>query len=131
MSEKMAEVLKAKKSAVKGSGIARINTEIAKKLGVKARDSIEVRKGDKFLYLKAVADKLIAKNEISIRGDDLMKLGAAEGEDLTVTRVIPAKEIIKKRVEKAKVRVKKIKERVKKRVEKAKKKLKKIAKKKK
>jgi anaerobic selenocysteine-containing dehydrogenase len=119
-------VLKVKKSEIKGSGNARINTAIAKELGVKSRDSIEVRKNDKFLYLSAVIDDLIPKDEISIREADLVKLGVGAGEELAVTKVIPAKELVKKRIEKAKARVKKVKARVKKRLEKVKKRLKKL-----
>lgn len=123
-------VLKAKKSKVKGAGIVRINTSVAKELGVKARDTIELRKNDKFLYLMTVVDNMIPKNEVSVRASDLASLGAAEGEELAVTKVIPAKELVKKRIEKAKARAKKVGAKVKKRIEKAKKKLKKITKKK-
>ncbi|MEW6069977.1 MAG: hypothetical protein AB1485_05110 [Candidatus Thermoplasmatota archaeon] len=122
-------VLKAKKSEVKGSGIARINTAVAKELGIKSRESIEVRKEDKFLYLSAVVDELIPKDEISVREADLVKLGVSEGEELSVTRVIPVKELAKERVKKVKARVKKVKARVKKRLEKVKKRLEKVKKK--
>lgn len=122
-------MLKIKISAVKGSGVARIHTKAAAELGVKSGANIGVRKEDKLVVLRVAVDDLLAKDEISIREHYLKRLAAKPGEKVEVIRVVPVKEIVKKKVAIAKKKVKKVRARVRKRLEKVKKRLKKKPKK--
>ncbi|MDI6916673.1 MAG: hypothetical protein QMC80_02615 [Thermoplasmatales archaeon] len=91
-----------KKSRIAGAGIVRIHKDIAAKLGIKSGGMIEAWKGKKWVIAKAVPDKIIGKNSISLREGDVKKLSAEENDKVEVTRHIPVKETAKKKIEELK-----------------------------
>jgi len=122
--------LNVKKSKIAGAGIVRIHNDIAGKLGIKSGGMIEVWKGKNWVIAKAVPDKMIGKNSISLRTGDMKRLSAEENDKVAVTKHIPVKETAKKKIEELKKSGKTASKRIKKRATELKKKLsKKLAKK--
>lgn len=94
--------LSVKKSRIAGMGIVRIHKDIAGKLGIKSGGMIEAWKGKKWIIAKAVPDKIIGKNSISLRVEDMKRLSAKENDKLAISRHIPVKETAKKQIEELK-----------------------------
>lgn len=119
-----------KKSRIAGAGIVRIHKDIVDKLGIKSGGMIEAWKGKKWIIAKAVPDKIIGKNSISLRTGDMKRLSAEENDNVAVTKHIPVKETAKKKIEELKKSGKTASKRIKKGAIELKKKLsKKLAKK--
>lgn len=91
-----------KKSKIAGAGIVRIHKDVAGKLGIKTKGMIEVWKGGKWVIAKAVPDRIIGKNSISLREGDVKKLSAEENDKVAVTKHVPVKETAKKKIEELK-----------------------------
>ena len=94
--------LSVKKSKIAGAGIVRIHKDVAGKLGIKTKGMIEVWKGGKWVIAKAVPDRIIGKNSISLREGDVKKLSAEENDKVAVTKHVPVKETAKKKIEELK-----------------------------
>lgn len=114
-----------KKSGIAGRGIVRISNDAARKIGIKSGESTEILKGKKWIIATATVDKLIGKNEISVRADDMKKLNTKEGEKVTVFKHISVKTVAKKKVKGLKKTGKIAKEKIKKGAKKLSKKMKK------
>jgi|GEM_PF-1141234 len=112
-----------KKSRIAGAGIVRIHKDIAAKLGIKSGGMIEAWKGKKWVIAKAVPDKIIGKNSISLREGDIKKLSVEENDKVEVIRHILVKETAKKKIEELKKSGKIAGRRIKKRATELKKKL--------
>ena len=114
-----------KKSGIGGRGIVRISNDAARKIGIKSGENTEIWKGQKWIIATTTADKLIGKNEISLRASDMKKLNAKEGGKVTVSKHIPVKDVAKREIKKLKERGKVAGEKIKKGAKKLSKKLKK------
>jgi hypothetical protein len=100
MGEKIS--LTVKKSRIVGTGIVRIHKDVASKIDVKTKGMVEVWKGKKWIIAEAVSDKIIGKNNISLRAGDMKSLSAEENDKVAVNRHIPVKETAKKEIKKLK-----------------------------
>jgi len=122
--------LSVKKSKIAGADIVRIHKDAAGKLGIKSGGMVDVWKGKKWVIAKAVPDKIIEKNSISLRTGDMKRLSAEENDKVAVTKHVPVKETAKKKIEELKKSGKAAGEKIKKGATELKKKLsKKLAKK--
>lgn len=115
--------LTVKKSRIAGAGIVRIHEDAAGKLGIKSGGMVEVWKGGKWVIAKAVPDKIIGKNIISLRAGDMKSLSAEENDKVEVIKHIPVKETAKKKIEELKKSGKAASEKIKKGATELKKKL--------
>lgn len=115
--------LSVKKSGIAGSGIARIHSDAARRIGIKSGETIEIWKGKKWIMAKAVADRLVGKKEVSLRPGDMKKLSVKEEEKVTLSEHIPVKRIVKKKVKILKKKGESAGKKIKKRAEKIAKKL--------
>jgi formylmethanofuran dehydrogenase subunit D len=82
--------LEVEESPIKGEdGIARINNDIIKKLGVDEGKRVEVSFESESILLTIYTDKIIDKNKISIREGDREKLGVSKGNKVRLKPSIP------------------------------------------
>ncbi|HOS81774.1 MAG TPA: hypothetical protein PK445_03520 [Methanolinea sp.] len=96
--------LKVQERAFPSRGRARINEVHLKTLGISEGDSVEVSAGSdkKPVVVTVFADKLVEEGYIRLSPEDIAQAGAMSGAVVTVTRVPPVSERVKKTADKAK-----------------------------
>ncbi|MDH7509457.1 MAG: hypothetical protein QHH04_00240 [Methanolinea sp.] len=96
--------LKVQERAFPSRGRARINEVHLKTLGISEGDSVEISAGPdkKPVVVTVFADKLVEEGTIRLSPEDIAKAGAMAGAHVTVTRVPPVSERVKKTAGQAK-----------------------------
>lgn len=96
--------LKIQERAFPSRGRARINEAHLKSLGISEGDSVEVSAGadKKPVVVTVFADTLVEEGYIRLSPEDIAKAGAMAGASVTVTRVPPVSERVKKTADQAK-----------------------------
>lgn len=96
--------LKVQERAFPSRGRARINEVHLKALGIREGDSVEVSSGSdkKPVVVTIFADTLVDEGYIRLSPEDIAQAGAMSGAEVTVTRVSPVSERVKKTAGQAK-----------------------------
>jgi formylmethanofuran dehydrogenase subunit D len=100
--------LKVQERAFPSRGRARIHETHMKALGIKEGESVEISAGGdkKPVVVTIFADTLVEEGYIRLSPEDIAAAGAIPGMEVTVTRVPPIGERVKKSTEKTKENVK-------------------------